>query len=298
VRGCLTCEPLEKQFMARRNPARSVYTRVTGGVPLLRALKGSKESALTFRWISHSGKNRPSPAEFRGLAWVSLTFSLLLPGCPLTDDYVILGSSTDMGQSGAASNAPGPSTTAGVSGAEGGADGVGSDPGSGGSGSGGSAGTEAVSGGSAGAEPASGGKPGEQQPVCDDAIVKGSPCDASSIQACYRRCGPDGIGFKSETCQRGSYVEQAGCSFPAGANYACYKVPRSLPAGCPGTAPRAAEMCQISACTACYGGTAMNPLYEDSNGTMKVGYCVCSSMGLWTCASMQSWPCPAGAGCR
>ncbi len=159
--------------------------------------------------------------------------------------------------------------------------------------------------GTSGAPPTAGTSGGNPlfQPVCDDAIVKGSPCNASSIQTCYRKCGPDLVGFKSETCQFGIYDEQPGCMFPTNADYSCYKIPLNKPAQCPSsTVPRAAQPCQTSQCTTCFGGPISSPMYQDSTGMQKQGYCVCSSSGLWTCASSSagssSWPCPQGAGCN
>lgn len=263
----------------------------------------------------------------------SLGVSLFLPGCPLTDNYFTRDPFAAAGQSGTSSGASGLGATAGATGA---LSGAGGDPASSGAASGGTtsagapsigaAGEDVASGGTAGSDAGNGGRAGEPtagntatggtsaaggappsagsaganpffQPLCDEAIVKGSPCDASSVQVCYRRCGPDSIGYKSETCQFGSYMEQSGCSFPTAANYSCYKIPPSLPKECPGTVPRAAQECQVSTCIACFGGNVNNPQYQDSTGMQKEGYCVCSSAGLWTCASTTSWPCPDGAGC-
>jgi hypothetical protein len=312
---------------------------LTFGVHLLRALNRLLESALTSRLVDSGGRGRAKAPNVRPLAWASLAVSLLLPGCPLTDDYVILHSFAEAGQSAISSGAPGLVATAGASSAAGAPDEAGGESTSGGSASGGApsagapsvgtAGAEVAGGGTAGNDTASGGKAGASeptagsatsggtggtggapasagsaganpffQPLCDESIVKGSPCDASSVQSCYRRCGPDSIGYKSETCQFGSYVEQSGCTFPTGANYSCYKLPPSLPKECPAAVPRAAQACQISACIACFGGSLGNPQYQDSTGTPKEGYCVCSSAGLWTCASVPSWPCPGGAGCN
>jgi hypothetical protein len=333
--------------------AASVYNRHTSGVHLLRSSNRSKESVLSSRLVDSGGRGRQRAAKFRALAWASLAVSLFLPGCPLTDDYVILRSFAAAGQPGTSSGAPGESATAGAFSAAGAPDEVGGESASGGFASGGfasggvssagassigTAGADVASGGTAGSDPGSGGKAGASeptaggtatagssgaggttasagnsgsaghagsaganpffQPLCDEGIVKGSPCDASSVQTCYRRCGPDSIGYKSETCQFGSYVEQSGCTFPTATNYSCYKVPPSLPKECPAGVPRAAQECHVSACVACFGGTVGNPQYQDSTGTPKEGYCVCSSAGVWTCASTPSWPCPNGAGCN
>lgn len=142
---------------------------------------------------------------------------------------------------------------------------------------------------------ASGGSP--FQPLCGDEVAKGNPCDQSSAQFCYKTCGPNSVGYKSETCQLGSYVEQTGCTFPPGQDYSCYELPAQRPAQCPAGVPRATQACSVPECTVCFGGTLGTPLYQDSTGTQKVGYCVCTESGVWTCASTSAWPCPGGAGC-
>jgi hypothetical protein len=128
---------------------------------------------------------------------------------------------------------------------------------------------------------------------------KGVLCpDAADPQLCYKTCGPNSIGFKSETCTAGSYVEQSGCSFPTGVDFSCYKIPTAVDPSCPTTAPQASQPCTVATCTLCGGATG----YLDSTGASKVGYCVCPAPGAsgtakWTCASSTAWPCPAGQGC-
>lgn len=136
------------------------------------------------------------------------------------------------------------------------------------------------------------------EPACDDGVVKGSACNQSSVRLCYRTCGPNGVGYKSETCQFGTYDEQNGCTFPVGADYSCYQIPARRPTACPALIPRATAACAVPQCTPCFGGTLNNPLYEDSTGAQKLGYCVCTDAGMWTCAGTTSWPCPGGAGCN
>jgi hypothetical protein len=129
------------------------------------------------------------------------------------------------------------------------------------------------------------------------APTKNGVCTDADPQLCYKTCGPQSIGFKSETCTTGAYVEQSGCSFPTGVDYACYKIPDSLDASCPTTAPQSGTSCAVAACTPCNveGG------YLDSSGAAKTGYCVCpessSGTGKWSCASATAWPCPTGEGC-
>jgi len=130
------------------------------------------------------------------------------------------------------------------------------------------------------------------------APTKGGACTAADTQLCYKTCGPQSIGFKSETCTNGLYVEQSGCSFPKNMDYSCYKIPTAVDASCPATAPQASQPCDVKECTLCnVGGN-----YLDSTGASKVGYCVCPPAGgsgtrKWSCASATAWPCPSGQGC-
>jgi hypothetical protein len=152
---------------------------------------------------------------------------------------------------------------------------------------------------------AGGGNTGTFTPLCAGlttaagaAPTKGGACTAPDPQLCYKTCGPQGIGFKSETCTGGVYAEQSGCTFPTGEDYSCYKIPAAIDASCPATAPKASDPCTVAACTLCNA----NGQYLDSSGASKAGYCVCpaaSGMGTskWSCASTTAWPCPAGSGC-
>jgi hypothetical protein len=129
------------------------------------------------------------------------------------------------------------------------------------------------------------------------APTKGGTCTASDSQLCYKTCGPESKGFKSETCTSGIYAEQSGCSFPAG-EYSCYKIPAAVDATCPTTAIQASQACTVAKCVVCGGNTG----YLDSSGSSKTGYCVCQhdadgSPTKWSCASSTAWPCPAGTGC-
>jgi hypothetical protein len=128
------------------------------------------------------------------------------------------------------------------------------------------------------------------------APTKAGACTAADPQLCYKTCGPESKGFKSETCTASAYVEQSGCSFPVG-DYSCYKIPTTTNATCPTVAPQASTACAVAACVVCGGATG----YLDSSGAAKTGYCVCpaSTTGTakWSCASTTAWPCPAGTGC-
>jgi len=107
------------------------------------------------------------------------------------------------------------------------------------------------------------------------APAKAGACTAADTQLCYKTCGPQSVGFKSETCTNGAYVEQSGCNFPKGMDYSCYKVPTAIDASCPATAPQASQPCTVKACTLCNVANS----YLDSTGASKPGYCVCPAPG-------------------
>lgn len=157
-----------------------------------------------------------------------------------------------------------------------------------------------------GAAPAKSGEmsSGMFSPLCSDVPptaagvpAKGGACAEKDPQLCFKTCGPLSVGFKSETCMNGAYVEQSGCTFPD-ADYACYKIPTTVSASCPTTAPQATMPCDVAMCTPCN----VDGNYLDSSGASKMGYCVCptagdSGMRKWSCASATAWPCPLGKGC-
>jgi len=164
----------------------------------------------------------------------------------------------------------------------------------------------ATTGGSGGGGTGGSGGGGSFTPLCSavprtqagEEPTKGGVCTGSDPQLCYKTCGPQSIGFKSETCTGGLYVEQSGCSFPDNMDYACYKIPATVSTTCPAAVPQASQNCEVAECTLCNVGG----LYADSSGAQKEGYCVCPKAGTagtrkWTCASSTAWPCPAGKGC-
>jgi hypothetical protein len=168
----------------------------------------------------------------------------------------------------------------------------------------GPAGAGKAASGSAGSSTTAAANSGNFSPLCSDvpataagAPTKGGACTATDSQLCYKTCGPQSVGFKSETCTNGAYVEQTGCSFPDG-DYACYKIPAAVDATCPKMPPQATMACDVAMCTPCN----VDGNYLDSSGASKQGYCVCpeaGEMGMrkWSCASSTSWPCPLGKGC-
>ena len=282
------------------------------------------------RFLASDGIALTKHTPLIDLRWPTLAVCMLLPGCPLTDNYFIDGASAGSGQAlpkggaseldtaGASSAASGPdaspdATCSDRSGAGGmdanyiSPDAGRSDAGSneiGGDSPGGAGASPSVggAGGSAGAPAAGSGAAGTPSnlpdPACGEGVVKGTACSVASAQFCYKSCGPDNVGYKRETCVGGAYDElQSGCTFPAVQDYSCYELPASLPAECPSGVPRGGRPCQIAECKPCFGGSIVAPQYQDSTGAQKPGYCVCSELRTWTCGSIGSWPCPDGQGC-
>jgi hypothetical protein len=203
-----------------------------------------------------------------------------------------------------------PSTTPITTGSSGGATGSGAGGATVASGAGGAtasgAGGATVASGAGGATTAgAGGATGSStfgQPACGNtvagmAIGKSVTCTAADTQLCYKSCGPEKAGVKSETCSGGTYAEMTGCSFDPSKDYSCYKVPATVSAQdprCPTTAIMvSAGGCTVPDCVVC----GLSAGYVDSGGSAKTGYCVCQANGNWSCASNTAWPCPGNSGC-
>jgi len=198
-------------------------------------------------------------------------------------------------------NGAGASGGTGGSGAEPGTGGTGGDPGTGGS--------DGGTGGSSGSTGGTGGGNTDFSPQCDlsltvagEEIAKGVVCAPEDPQLCWRKCGPQGSGWKSETCSGGVYAE-GDCVFPPDGDYACFKLPEpgALHAECPtdpALMPQASEDCTVPECNPCN----VDGQYKTSSAEVKVGWCVCqppnnAGTRTWTCASGTAWPCPLGNGC-
>jgi hypothetical protein len=198
-------------------------------------------------------------------------------GAPSTTSSAGAGNTTAQGGGAGADGIAGSTTIAGTSGSLGGA-----------SSGGGATGTAGFS------------------PLCSDvpltaamvAPTKLGACTATDTQLCYKTCGPQSTGYKTETCTNGAYVEGSTCSFPPDLDATCYKIPTTLDASCPTTTPQASQACTTTMCAPCNVGG----MYLDSTGASKAGWCVCPMPGVsgtskWSCASTNSWPCPNGKGC-
>jgi hypothetical protein len=116
----------------------------------------------------------------------------------------------------------------------------------------------------------------------------GGACYGADL--CGKTCGPDVLGSKSLTCPAGTLVEGA-CTFPASADYSCYKVGAAQACA---TGTKAGQACTATACQAC--GATTGTGYLDASGAAKQGFCVCSK-GIWSCGTTAEWPCyPQTAG--
>ena len=161
-------------------------------------------------------------------------------------------------------------------------------------------------GGAGGAGGVGGSGPPYGDPPCPSSVVKGGACAPTDLQFCYKPCGPEGVGVKSEMCTTaGTYAEMSGCSFDPSRDYSCYKIPTAANAFCPmGVTPQASAVCDVVPhCSLCNSLQGMvGGQYIDSAGAPKVGWCVCrepnaAGARVWSCASDTAWPCPLGAGC-
>ena len=143
------------------------------------------------------------------------------------------------------------------------------------------------------------------QPACPSTVVRGGACTAVDPQFCYKTCGPDSVGVKTETCTtNGTYAEMSGCTFDPSRDFSCYKIPSTTNAVCPqAVTPQASGACDVPPCTLCNSLQGIvGGQYLDSSGAPKVGWCACklpnaAGTRTWSCASDTSWPCPLGSGC-
>lgn len=130
-------------------------------------------------------------------------------------------------------------------------------------------------------------------------ILKGTSCTAADPKLCYRPCGPNQVGWKTETCTAGVYAE-GDCTFPSDQDFSCYAIPAQIDEAACGlsASPAATGECNAPLCMSCnFGG-----FYEDTGHDAKEGYCTCREPGpdgvrRWTCASSTAWPCPFSQGC-
>jgi hypothetical protein len=136
--------------------------------------------------------------------------------------------------------------------------------------------------------------------VAGEEIKKGTACTEADPQCCWRSCGPQSIGWKTEQCVAGVYAE-GDCQFPPAGDYSCYAIPDAIDATvCPQDAPpKSGDACTVPECTLCN----LDDTYFDSGGSSKTGYCVCQAPNAegtrtWSCGSTSAWPCPLGQGCQ
>jgi hypothetical protein len=107
----------------------------------------------------------------------------------------------------------------------------------------GAAGTSGAAGavGSAGAAGTAGatGAGGYGSPACPTntvagvALAKGAACAAADPQLCYKTCGPEKAGVKSETCASSALYTEGSCMFDPSVSYSCYKIPAAANTACP-----------------------------------------------------------------
>jgi len=143
------------------------------------------------------------------------------------------------------------------------------------------------------------------EPACLSTVVRSTACGPADQQLCYKTCGPEKTGRKSETCVDGVHSEMSGCIFDPSQDYSCYAIPAAQNAACPQAfTPQASTTCQVDHCVLCNSLAGLTGGgFLDSTGAFKTGYCTCqlpdaAGERTWTCASDTSWPCPLGVGCR
>ena len=142
------------------------------------------------------------------------------------------------------------------------------------------------------------------EPACPSTVAEGRECAPADVQFCYKSCGPEGVGVKSETCRSsGLYNEMVGCSYDLSRDYSCYRIPSAPSDGCGTPTPQAGQPCDVPACLVCNSRQGLvDGEYFSAGGAVTEGWCVCSASGTagtrtWSCANASMWPCPLGRGC-
>ena len=108
--------------------------------------------------------------------------------------------------------------------------------------------------------------------------MKNGPCTPTDQQFCYKTCGPEKTGVKTEMCTTaGTYAEMSGCSFEPSRDFSCYKIPAAANTACPaGVTPQGSMACDVPHCTLCNSlGGIVGGSYLDSGGAPKTGWCTC-----------------------
>ena len=111
-------------------------------------------------------------------------------------------------------------------------------------------------------------------------------------QRCYKTCGPEKSGAKSETCTGGVVRGDVGLQLRAGARLRLLQDPGGGQHRLPGRrTPQASTDCTVDHCVVCNStGGLPGGGYRDSGGAAKAGYCVCQAANsagkrTWSCAS-------------
>src|SRR4029079_6052205 len=89
--------------------------------------------------------------------------------------------------------------------------------------------------------------------ACPATVSKGVPCGPGDVQLCYKPCGPEKVGMKSETCDvSGLYYEMSGGHFDPHWEYSCYKISTVANSMCAaGVTPQASAACDLPPCVVC-----------------------------------------------
>jgi hypothetical protein len=143
------------------------------------------------------------------------------------------------------------------------------------------------------------------EPTCASRVGSGETCTPADQQFCYKPCGPEGVGVKSETCQSsGLYTEMVGCSYDPARDYGCYRIPHAPNTGCTGgQTPQAGKPCGAPTCTPCNSRDGLlGGEFASAAGGVSAGWCVCqppdaAGARTWSCTNASQWPCPIGKGC-
>jgi hypothetical protein len=136
---------------------------------------------------------------------------------------------------------------------------------------------------------------------CDATVKNKGPCDIANPgmpdPTCFQTCGPLRSGIKNCSCTAGMWNCPV-CGYDPAANFSCFRPP-AVTSACPPdptkppdpsgmNLPQNGDGCSLPVCTPC--GSASGSAYRDAVGAPKIGFCVCSTEGVYSCASINEWP--------
>ncbi len=128
------------------------------------------------------------------------------------------------------------------------------------------------------------------EPACLSTVAKGGACTSVDQQVCYKTCGPEKTGVKSETCTGGVYYGDVRLHLRSGQGLLLLPDPdgRQLRPARRARRRMASTPCDVPHCTLCNSlQGVVGGQYLDAGGAPKVGWCVCQEPNAAGAADLE-----------